>query len=91
MKAGASYGFIAYAKANQRVSLGVYDKGKLIAYADEGRNGVPNLTYQAPADGKVELRVFGEASTDVAYTLYRFSDDGQALAPPAADEPESLE
>lgn len=91
VKANAAYGFIAYAKANQRVSLGVYDNGKMIAYADEGRNGVPNLTYQAPADGKVELRVFGESDTDVAYTLFRFSDDGQPLAAPAADEPQSLE
>ena len=63
----------------------------MIAYADEGRNGVPNLTYQAPADGKVELRVFGEASSDVAYTLFRFSNDGQPLTTPVADEPAPLE
>jgi V8-like Glu-specific endopeptidase len=91
VKAGATYGFIAYAQANQRVSLGLYDGGKMIAYADEGRNGVPNLTYQAPADGKVELRVFGEASSDVAYTLFRFSNDGQPLTTPVADEPAPLE
>lgn len=91
VKAGATYGFIAYAKANQRISLGVFSAGKMIAYADEGRNGVPNLTYQAPADGTVELRLFGDENEKVAYTLFRFSDDGQPLGAPESNEPPPLE
>jgi hypothetical protein len=91
VKASATYGFIAYAKPNQRVALGIFDGSKMLAYADEGRNGAPNLVYQAPADGKVELRLFGDAKEPVAYTLFRFSDDGEPLAPPVADEPAPLE
>lgn len=91
IKAKATYGFIAYAKPNQRVALGIFDGSKMLAYADEGRNGTPNLVYQAPADGKVELRLFGDAKEPVAYTLFRFSDDGEPLATPVADEPPPLE
>lgn len=91
VKAGATYGFITYAKANQRISLGIFNAGKMVAYADEGRNGVPNLTYRAPEDGTVELRLFGDDKENVAYTLYRFSDDGQPLGTPESNEPPPLE
>jgi hypothetical protein len=80
VKAKATYGFIAHAAPNDRIAIGAYSGGKLIGYDDENRNGVPYLIFQAPADGQVEIRVFGPSDDDVTYTLYEFSGERKPVA-----------